>query len=802
MRFSTVFLGAVLLVATAMPVMSHNHSFERDVTLRALDSSDSVDEVKEDEIKKCQQDVDNKKKECDPLTDKSKAAKEKFKELAKKESDKNNECKKLKNGAEKNECIKARNEAREDKKEAQKAHNDLQKASKSCQKEVTNLLKKLRGKKKRKVKRKKATKKIKTKTKKDKTKKKKKKAPKEVKAELVAGQCVADHQCASLRGDPHVTSFDGLKYDCQGEGEFVLIKTINSESTFEVQGRFTDVKKDQRVSITTAISIDTGYEGEPDVDVFTEKVDGQCVLYYYVDGVATDFSTAVPGISFEGNGDKGTVTSDYLFFTSSGFMFTTYAKDGMYGCVLNSKFCLPPSMVDTEDIVGLLGTPDGLTNNEWTTPSGAELSQANMDKAHGYAMCTKNWCVRSAEQSIFGYLEGTSHSTYMNCDATYSKGADDIILDPPEECVTCCEASGKEENYDDCLLECALAGADGVEQCVIDIEDTVVLADVEKKCKDPVVPTTPTDPGTVVEDKVDPYVPPEEQPEIPEEPEEEEPEPEEPEEEEPEEEEPETRTISFPTNEKEKNPASSSGDPHFKTWTGEKYDYHGECDLVLIDHPSFGAGMGLKVYIRTTRVKYFSYIEQIVVQINGKVLEFNNDVNNFMISYQKVEAPKKYQETKFAGFVVRRDPKALSIRLDESGAKIDLIQRANGFPAVVLDAAGTDIFKGSLGLLGDFTSGKKLARDGETEIEDPTEFALEWQVRDTEPLLFSSARFPQFPTQCTPPKKILGNRLGLSHMQEEAEKVCAAWKTDKEDCIFDVIATRDVLAASEGSVVA
>jgi hypothetical protein len=361
-----------------------------------------------------------------------------------------------------------------------------------------------------------------------------------------------------------------------------------------------------------------------------------------------------------------------------------------------------------------------------------------------------------------------------------------------------------------------------LEQCVIDIEDAVVLSDVEKKCKDPVVPKTVDEVVEIVTNEVvqpEPEPVPEvTPPEIPEEVQEaiDEPIEEQPSldevlesEDEPvevvvelEDEEPETRSAGFPTNEKEKNPASSSGDPHFKTWTGEKYDYHGECDLVLIDHPAFAAGMGLKIHIRTTRVQYFSYIEQIVVQIGGKVLEFNNDVNNFLIGYKKVEAPKKYQETKFAGFLVRRDPKALSIRLDESGAKIDLIQRANGFPAVVLDAAGTDIFEGSLGLLGDYTTGKKLARDGETEVSDPTEFALEWQVRDTEPLLFSSARFPQFPTQCTPPKKILGNRLGLSHMKEEAEKVCAAWKEDKDDCIFDVIATRDVLTASEGSVVA
>ena len=157
-----------------------------------------------------------------------------------------------------------------------------------------------------------------------------------------------------------------------------------------------------------------------------------------------------------------------------------------------------------------------------------------------------------------------------------------------------------------------------------------------------------------------------------------------------------------------------------------------------------------------------------------------------------------------AGFLVRRDTKAISIRLEEdSRAKIDLIQRTNGFPAVVLDGGDDHIlFEGSLGLLGDWATGKRVARDGKTEMydEDATAFALEWQVRDTDPQLFNEARFPQYPTQCTPPKKMMGNRLGLSHMKEDAEKACAHWKDDMDDCIFDVIATRDILVAAEGSV--
>ena len=32
--------------------------------------------------------------------------------------------------------------------------------------------------------------------------------------DLVSGQCVADHKCATLWGDPHIVTFDGLKYDC------------------------------------------------------------------------------------------------------------------------------------------------------------------------------------------------------------------------------------------------------------------------------------------------------------------------------------------------------------------------------------------------------------------------------------------------------------------------------------------------------------------------------------------------------------------------------------------------------------
>jgi hypothetical protein len=232
----------------------------------------------------------------------------------------------------------------------------------------------------------------------------------------------------------------------------------------------------------------------------------------------------------------------------------------------------------------------------------------------------------------------------------------------------------------------------------------------------------------------------------------------------------------------------------------------------LLDHPNFADGLGLRIHIRTTRVKYFSYIDTVAVQIGDDILEFNNDVENFLLNGEMAEPNRKHHKTILGGYVVRRDPMALSIRLHDEGrldhgrAKIDLHTRKNGFPAVIVDGGSTDIFKGSLGLLGDWSTGAPLARDGVTEIEivdhlDATPFALEWQVRDTDPMLFRAARYPQYPTKCVAPSKWPGFRLGQSNMQKEAEEACAHWKEDKEDCIFDVMATRDVLVAQEGYIV-
>eukprot|EP00980_Cylindrotheca_fusiformis_P022982 scaffold9979_cov130-Cylindrotheca_fusiformis.AAC.1 len=41
----------------------------------------------------------------------------------------------------------------------------------------------------------------------------------------------------------------------------------------------------------------------------------------------------------------------------------------------------------------------------------------------------------------------------------------------------------------------------------------------------------------------------------------------------------------------ESSPSGSLGDPHFKTWKNEHFEYHGQCDMVLSKDPEFSNGL-------------------------------------------------------------------------------------------------------------------------------------------------------------------------------------------------------------------
>ena len=77
-------------------------------------------------------------------------------------------------------------------------------------------------------------------------------------------------------------------------------------------------------------------------------------------------------------------------------------------------------------------------------------------------------------------------------------------------------------------------------------------------------------------------------------------------------------------------PFLSLQDPHFKTFNGKAFSYHGECDLVLMRSKSFEDGKGLSIHVRTTRMDNYrgaaySLISAAAVQMGNTVLEVSAD---------------------------------------------------------------------------------------------------------------------------------------------------------------------------------
>jgi len=258
--------------------------------------------------------------------------------------------------------------------------------------------------------------------------------------------------------------------------------------------------------------------------------------------------------------------------------------------------------------------------------------------------------------------------------------------------------------------------------------------------------------------------------------------------------------------------AGSQGDPHFKTWKNEHFEYHGQCDLVLAKDPNFADGLGLDVQIRTKLVRFWSYIKNAAIRIGNDVLEVEGDAEGTVeLRYwmnMEFQGPLLV-DTTIGGFPIifngrdnNANKKIIQIDLSSKypGAMIE-IQVWKEFVKVDFKNPTLEAFGNAVGMLGDFESGKTFGRDGVTEIDDFHKFGNEWQVLPTDLMLFHKAESPQFPKKCIEPEDPRGERrrrLEESSVSvEDAEKACASLtdELDRKDCVYDIIATQDMAMA-------
>ena len=246
------------------------------------------------------------------------------------------------------------------------------------------------------------------------------------------------------------------------------------------------------------------------------------------------------------------------------------------------------------------------------------------------------------------------------------------------------------------------------------------------------------------------------------------------------------------------------GDPHFLTWVGKYYDFHGQCDLVLLSSPSFADDGGLDIHIRTTIEQRYSYIQIAALRIGDSVLEvsaFGNYMVNgvFSTTLPMEFAPGYMLSHKNEGG--KKSPHFFIIEDAETGKTIK-IQSFKKIVTVKIQEASSDDFGDSVGLMGEFVTGRWLARDGVTVVDMPNDFGFEWQVSKEDPMLFMNNRYPQYPVQCIMPEPARDKRrrLGETLAEEAAEKACSVVQDEtlKQMCVSDVLATGEPGLANAG----
>ncbi|KAL3932014.1 MAG: hypothetical protein SGBAC_011048 [Bacillariaceae sp.] len=250
----------------------------------------------------------------------------------------------------------------------------------------------------------------------------------------------------------------------------------------------------------------------------------------------------------------------------------------------------------------------------------------------------------------------------------------------------------------------------------------------------------------------------------------------------------------------------SNGDPHFKTWKNEHYEYHGQCDMILVKDPEFANGVGMEIQIRTKLVRHWSYIKNVAIRIGNDILEIEGsaDMEEEFRYWYNLEYRSEMQT--LGGFPIilkKREyshyKRGLEIDLDSifPGEKIE-VSAWKEFVRVDFKNASAASFGKSVGLLGDFSTGKTLGRDGVTVHDDFFRFGNEWQVLPYEDMMFHIVEQPQFPKSCILPEDPQGQlhrRLDESSvLEEDAEKACANLKDelDRKDCVYDILATQDL----------
>lgn len=233
--------------------------------------------------------------------------------------------------------------------------------------------------------------------------------------------------------DPHIYTFDGLEYDCQGAGEFILA----ASPRLEIQGRFNQVGTSQLpASITSGIAVSIQDEPVVQVSLLPDAIDIDCIPILFMDGneIFLFEDTGDPGVVIHVVDDDRLVVS----FTRVNVEVTVLIRQSdAFGCFFSTFVYLPSEL--RENVSGLFGSPNQVIADEWSDPAGTvfplPVAANSLHFEHAYDYCTTHWCIRNEQDSLFTYDATENFALYFDCGNSFYSAStlrEGVISPTPE----------------------------------------------------------------------------------------------------------------------------------------------------------------------------------------------------------------------------------------------------------------------------------------------------------------------------------------------------------------------------------
>ena len=255
-------------------------------------------------------------------------------------------------------------------------------------------------------------------------------------------------------GDVHIRTPDGLAYDFQGAGEFLLM--ASSDGSVVVQSRQEPWRGSDRVTINTATAMNVAGDR---VGVYLARSP-----QLYINGTPTPFNGE--RIDLPNGGAVLDADPGFLIRWPSGFLASARPRRSF----MDIGVAKPEG--STLAYAGLLGNMNGNPSDDIFTRSGMQMTRP-IEFDDLYDVFGASWQITQTE-SLFDYEGGASVATYAMPDFPERPlTVNDLDPDVYAAARAQCEAAGITNPVllDDCILDIAVTGESDFLASAQDVED-------------------------------------------------------------------------------------------------------------------------------------------------------------------------------------------------------------------------------------------------------------------------------------------------------------------------------------------